>query len=242
MDAELLITGGRIVAETAVLPRGYVLVRAGRIASIGAGDPQASSAGAAGPVETVDATGLTVLPGLIDMHTHGIGDVDFMEADVEGMLRALRRYARFGVTGVVGTTLSNPIANIVRQAALMRKAREDREIGGLLLGTHVEGPWLAPRCRGGHAAEYLCAPVAADVDRLLGEVGDVIRTVTYAPELPGSVESDGAPGRSGASCPCSVTPRRPSSRQRPRSSRVRGTSPTCTIPRSATTRTPTRRS
>lgn len=70
----------------------------------------------------------------------------------------------------------------------MRKAREDRDIGELLLGTHVEGPWLAPRCRGGHAAEYLCAPRTADVDLLLGEAGDVIRTVTYAPELPGSVE------------------------------------------------------
>ena len=89
---------------------------------------------------------------------------------------------------MVGSTLSNPFANIIEQAARMRKAREDREIGGLLLGTHVEGPWLAERCRGGHAAEYLCAPRTADVERLLGEVGDVIRTVTYAPELPGSVE------------------------------------------------------
>jgi N-acetylglucosamine-6-phosphate deacetylase len=188
MDADLLITGGRVVAETAVLPRGYVVVRAGRIVSVGAGDPPASLPGVSRGAETVDATGLTVLPGLIDMHTHGIGDVDFMEADVEGMLRALHRYARFGVTGVVGSTLSNPIPNIIRQAALMRKAREDRQIGGLLLGTHVEGPWLAPRCRGGHAAEYLRSPVAAEVDRLLGEAGDVIRTVTYAPELPGSVE------------------------------------------------------
>ena len=184
-DAELLITGGRVVAETAVLPRGYVLVRGGRIVSVGAGDPPGpASRGAV----AIDATGLTVLPGLIDMHTHGIGDVDFMEADVEGMLRALRRYAQFGLTGVVGSTLSNPFANIIEQARRMRKAREDREIGGLLLGTHVEGPWLAARCRGGHAAEYLCAPRTADVERLLGEVGDVIRTLTYAPELPGSVE------------------------------------------------------
>jgi N-acetylglucosamine-6-phosphate deacetylase len=185
MHGDLLITGGRVVAETAVLPRGYLLVRAGRIVSIGAGDPAVEIQRGS---ETVDASGLTVLPGLIDMHTHGIGDVDFMEADVEGMLRALHRYARFGVTGVVGTTLSNPLENIVRQAARMRKAREDRGIGGMLLGTHVEGPWLASRCRGGHAAAYLRHPVAADVDRLLGEAGDIIRTVTYAPELPGSVD------------------------------------------------------
>jgi N-acetylglucosamine-6-phosphate deacetylase len=56
----------------------------------------------------------------------------------------------------------------------------------MLLGAHVEGPWLAPRCRGGHALEYLRVPEKGDVDKLLGEVGGVIKTVTFAPELPGA--------------------------------------------------------
>jgi N-acetylglucosamine-6-phosphate deacetylase len=156
-------------------------VRDGRIASIGE-DWRGVEAR-----ERLDARGLTLSPGFIDMHTHGIGEVDFMEADVPAMLRALGEYARFGVTRVVGSTLANPFENIITQAGRVRQARADGELGALLHGLHVEGPWLAPRARGGHALEYLKVPEKEDVERLLSEAGDVIRTVTFAPELPNSV-------------------------------------------------------
>jgi N-acetylglucosamine-6-phosphate deacetylase len=184
VERELLIYNGQIVAETHFLRSGYVLVVEGRIASVGEDwkslAPEPSR-------EAVDARGLVVGPGFIDMHTHGIGDVDFMEADEEGFLRALREYARFGVTRVVASTLANPWKNIITQCGRARKVRADRELGAMLHGVHVEGPWLAPRARGGHAAEYLKVPTEEDVDRLLGEAADIIRTVTFAPELPNSV-------------------------------------------------------
>jgi N-acetylglucosamine-6-phosphate deacetylase len=88
---------------------------------------------------------------------------------------------------LVASTLSNPIDNIVNQAKRIRKAREESTIGDILHGVHVEGPWLAPRCRGGHALEYLKHPNREDVEKLLGEAGDIIRTVTFAPELDNSV-------------------------------------------------------
>jgi N-acetylglucosamine-6-phosphate deacetylase len=47
----------------------------------------------------------------------------------------------------------------------------------------VEGPWLAWRCRGGHPEEFLLVPRKDDVERLIGEVGDIVRTVTFSPEL-----------------------------------------------------------
>jgi N-acetylglucosamine-6-phosphate deacetylase len=181
MSQETLIYNGRIIAETHYLPSGYVLIRDGKIASIG-GDWSAVEA-----AERIDARGLLVSPGFIDMHTHGIKDVDFMQSDAEGMLRGLAAYAGFGVTRVCGATLANPWERIIAQVKQMRKAMEDREYGGLLHGAHIEGPWLFPRQRGGHALEYLRLPEPKDVDRLLGEVGDVIREVTFAPELPGAV-------------------------------------------------------
>ena len=177
----LLIFNGRILSETAMLPTGYVLVRDGRIASIGA-DWSAVTA-----EERVDAHGLLVCPGLIDMHTHGIMDVSFMDSDVPTMVRGLAQYAAYGVTRVVASTLANPYEVIISQIARMRAVMENRWYGAMLHGAHMEGPWLAPRCRGGHDLRYLRVPEKADVQRILGEVGDVIRTVTYAPELPGSV-------------------------------------------------------
>jgi N-acetylglucosamine-6-phosphate deacetylase len=181
MAGEILIRGGRVIAETHVLPGGYVLIRDGRIASVGA-DPAGIRA-----EKTVDAKGLLVCPGLIDMHTHGIMDCSFMDSGVEDMVRGLSQYARYGITRVVGSTLANPYDTIIAQVKRMRAVMEDPTYGAILHGAHMEGPWLAPRCRGGHDLRYLRVPEAKDVERILGEVGDLIRTVTFAPELPGSV-------------------------------------------------------
>ena len=181
MSKDTLIYGGRVIAETHFLPEGYVLVRDGRIASIGT-DWSRLEAG-----ERVDARGLIVSPGFVDMHTHGILELDFMAGDVEAMVRGLAAYARFGVTRVCGATLANPWERVIAQVKLMRRAMEDREYGALLAGAHIEGPWLLAAQRGGHALEYLRVPERGEVERLLGEVGDVITEVTFAPELPGAV-------------------------------------------------------
>ena len=180
-----LIRGGRVFAETSVLDPGYVLVAEGRIVSVGMEAELAH--GRLPPCETVDARGLVVSPGFIDMHTHGILDVDFMESDVASTLRALHEYAVHGVTRVVASTLANPFDTIIAQVLQLGEAMGDPLCGQMLHGVHVEGPWLAARCRGGHALRYLKAPTADDVERLLGETGGAVKSVTFAPELPGSV-------------------------------------------------------
>jgi N-acetylglucosamine-6-phosphate deacetylase len=181
MASRTLIYNGRIIAETHFIEPGYVLIDGQRIASVG-NDWSAVEADA-----RIDAQGQYISPGFIDMHTHGLRDIDFMESDHETTVRGLRAYASFGVTRVVASTLSNPIDNIVSQAKRLRAAKDDPDVGDILHGVHVEGPWLAPRCRGGHALEYLKHPQPDDVNRLIGEAGDVVRTVTFAPELPNSV-------------------------------------------------------
>ncbi len=191
----LLIRGARIFAESGVIPAGYLVVEGERIVSLGTvAGPESAAPGnfprqAFSPeeCETIDASGLILSPGFIDMHTHGILDVDFMESDREATLRGLRAYAAHGVTRVVASTLANPFDLIIAQVRLLGRVREEGECGMMLHGVHVEGPWLAARCRGGHALRYLKAPTDDDVDRLLGECGDAVKTVTFAPELPGSV-------------------------------------------------------
>ncbi|MFW5768643.1 MAG: N-acetylglucosamine-6-phosphate deacetylase [Spirochaetota bacterium] len=182
MTKRTLIKNGRVITETLEIGDGWVLIEDGKIRSFGEtgdGTPSAD--------ETIDAEKNIVSPGFIDMHTHGIKDVDFMEADEEAMERGLKEYARFGVTRVVGSTLSNPIDNIIRQMKRMRSVREESDLGDLLVGGHMEGPWLCVRCRGGHAEEYLTHPTEEVVERLMKEAGDVIVSVTYAPELENSL-------------------------------------------------------
>jgi N-acetylglucosamine-6-phosphate deacetylase len=181
MNKDILIYNGRVITETHFLAPGYVLIRDGRVASLG------SDWGGLEAAERIDAGGLLVSPGFVDMHTHGIRDMDFMASDAEGMVRGLAAYATFGVTRVCGATLANPWERIIEQVGRMRRAMEEREYGPLLAGAHIEGPWLYPPQKGGHALEYLRVPEKGEVKRLLEEVGDVIREVTFAPELPGAV-------------------------------------------------------
>ena len=190
MSRDLLIHNGRIITETHVLPGGYVLAQDERIVSIGSNAelPEALKGnGVSDRVVRIDANGLLVCPGLIDMHTHGIMDASFMDSDVPAMLLGLAQFAAYGVTRVVGSTLANPYETIIAQIKRMGAVMEDPVHGSILHGVHMEGPWLAPRCRGGHDLRYLRAPEKRDVRRILDEVGDLIRTVTFAPELPGSV-------------------------------------------------------
>ncbi len=175
---DVILTNGIVYAETGTIDKGYIIIADGRISDIGEGSPSSKSAG-----RIIDVQGNVISPGFIDMHTHGIMDVDFMESSYEETEKALYAYARYGVTRVVSTLLSNPISSIVEQGKLIRNVKQKSPIGCLIHGVHVEGPWLAPRCRGGHAAKYLKVPNKEDVESILTQIGDVVKTVTYAPEL-----------------------------------------------------------
>lgn len=183
MNFDLLLYNGVVLAETQTIPMGYVLVGEGKILQIGEGSPPSKLS----VKEKIDVKGKIISPGLIDMHTHGIMDVDFMESSAEETERALSEYAKYGVTRLLPTTLSNPIDNIIRQMKVLRGVKESSPLGDMIVGTHMEGPWLAERCRGGHQAEYLRVPNEEDIKKILDEVGDIIKTVTFAPELENSV-------------------------------------------------------
>lgn len=177
---DCLLYGGRVITENGVLPRGYVAIHEGHIVSLGEDWSTVEAK------DRLDVSGFIVSPGFIDMHTHGIFDLDFVEGDTESIASGLSHYLSFGVTRVVASTISRPLPEIVEQIRRLRQVKESR-YGRVLHGVHLEGPWLSPRCRGGHPLRYLRVPSKEDVAFVLGEVGDVLVTVTFAPELPNAV-------------------------------------------------------
>ncbi len=180
-EKTVILKNGFILNEVKPIEHGFIVIRGERIVSTGSGEPDRTGD------ETIDVKGLVVSPGFIDMHTHGIMDVDFMESDIPKLHKGFEGYARFGVTRVVGSTLSNPLDSIIAQAVRIGEAKQSSPFGDILHGVHVEGPWLAPRCRGGHALKYLKHPEKDDVKRLLDQTGGIIKSVTFAPELDNSV-------------------------------------------------------
>jgi len=91
-----------------------------------------------------------------------------------------------GTTRSVVSLVSAPIATLETQLARIAGLVADDP---RVLGSHLEGPFLAPARRGAHAAEMLCAPDPATIDRLLAAAAGTLRQVTIAPELPGALDT-----------------------------------------------------
>lgn len=110
----------------------------------------------------VDVRGLTVLPGLVDVHTHGRSGFDFSTATRQQMLRMKEDYARAGVTSVFATLAS------ATPEEWLRAIRDIQACG--FEGIHLEGRFLNPSKRGAHAPELLAPLDAAELGRYLGEI------------------------------------------------------------------------
>lgn len=101
-----------------------------------------------------------LLPGLVDVHTHGRAGYDFATADEQGMRHMARSYLRSGVTTLMPTLASAPFDDLCAAADRIMKLSAERD-GATFAGVHMEGRYLNPAKRGAHA-ESLLAPLDAD--------------------------------------------------------------------------------
>jgi N-acetylglucosamine-6-phosphate deacetylase len=162
-------------------PLRSVLVRNGLIEWIG----DATAAPAADRV--LDAGGRTLAPGFIEPHIQGAGGADILDATPEALQTISRTCARFGVTSFLATTVYKPR----QKNPHLRLAAEytGRDLGGAhLLGTHLEGPFISQHKRGMIQLDCLSEPSSAVLADIYTLLGDTLKMMTVAPELPGSEE------------------------------------------------------
>jgi N-acetylglucosamine-6-phosphate deacetylase len=88
-----------------------------------------------------------------------------------------------GVDGFLPTLVTTAIENVTRSIAVIANFMAQQKTGAKVLGVHLEGPFLNPQKRGAHPAEYLLPLTLANVKRLLGEYGAIVKIITLAPEL-----------------------------------------------------------
>ena len=134
----------------------------------------------------LDATGLLLVPGLVDIHTHGAAGCDFSDGDAKGMESIARFYAGKGVTSFLATTMTLDEPTLTKAMAAVRSFRQPAD-GARCAGVHLEGPFFAYAKRGAQSADYLQAPDAELVERLNAASGGQVRMISMAPELEGAM-------------------------------------------------------
>lgn len=177
-EADLLITGARVVSGGAALP-GWIRFGGGRVLARGTGAPPPHDGA------VLDAAGRLLTPGFVDIHVHGGGGTDASEgsAALPALLAAHRAH---GTTRTVLSLVSAPVAElVVALRALAPLVRADP----LLLGVHLEGPFISPDARGAHDPSALTAPTPEEVAALVDAADGTLAQVTIAPERPGALEA-----------------------------------------------------
>jgi len=127
-----------------------------------------------------------ILPGLIDLHVHGIGGYAVF-ADREQLRWAGRKLAACGVTGFLASVPVLPWDMMQQACRMLAAATADRDPPNLL-GIHVEGPHLSPARPGSQSPSLLRPASLADYRALRAAGGNALRVMTIAPELPGAHE------------------------------------------------------
>ena len=149
-----------------------------------AGDVEISDASVTAVGLSPAGRGSIALPGFIDVHVHGHGGVDFVDATVEDHLRIAAEMPATGVTAYNPTLMSMPIDDLVSAIGVRPEAGRH---GARILGFHLEGPFLSPEKAGAHRPDALVNPTQERLDRITND-GSVDH-ITIAPELPGGIDA-----------------------------------------------------
>ena len=187
----VLIVGGRVLTPECLLQPADVLVEADRISQVG--PSLVAPEGAC----VINAEGLTVAPGFIDLHVHGGAGADFMDATPDVVETVTRFHAAGGTTAMLATTASSFFEELLATLDNLAGSRGAGSAHCDIVGAHLEGPYFAQEKRGCHLDRWVRDPVPEEYETVLGRYA-FIGAMTLAPERPGALELVSALAEAGA--------------------------------------------
>jgi len=135
--------------------------------------------------EVIDAKGMFVSPGLVDMHIHGYLGADASDADAEGIKKMAEGIIKNGVTAWCPTTMTVSKAEIEAAFDAVREVKNsDSYYGSRILGVNSEGPFINAKKKGAQAEEHILKPDADFIEKH----SDLVKLFTVAPEVEGAAE------------------------------------------------------
>ena len=173
------IVNGRILTPKGWLEGGSVIIENNKIKAVSNIDLHIVDA------EIVDAKGCYVVPGGIDLHTHGGGGRDFIEGSEDAFRAAVNAHMKHGTTTIYPTLSSSTIPSIEAACQVCQKLMAEEN--SPVLGLHIEGSYINPKQAGAQNPVLIKAPLPDEYETLLNKYS-CIKRWDVAPELQGSVE------------------------------------------------------
>lgn len=174
------ILQGTLVLTDRLVPDGQVVIERGLIQEIVA-QPRYQA--------TTSYCDAYLLPGLIDLHVHGIAGADVMDASPAALRLMARRFARHGVTGFLPTTVTQSLELTYRaMTGALELMAQPAEGGARVLGIHLEGPFLNPAYKGMQHEAHILPPEERIARELIARGQGRITRVSLAPEMEGAAE------------------------------------------------------
>ncbi len=173
-----LITNVRVVSPDLDLPQAAVLIEGGKISAVIEGSNLPNVA------ERIDGSGLLLMPGFIDIHSHGADGCDVCDDSLEALEQIGKRKLQEGVTTWLPTTLTQPKERLKSIAGKIAKfAAEDKFTR--CPGMHVEGPFINKERAGAQNPQFVRPPDYAEVEDLHAIMP--VSILSLAPEMPGAL-------------------------------------------------------
>lgn len=134
-------------------------------------------------IEAIDCGGSYLSPGFINLHIHGLCGYDTMDDNDTAILEISKNIVKTGVTSFLPTTMTVDFSDIEKALKRIRKAKNYSDYANIL-GCHMEGPFINEKYKGAQDRNYILKP---DFKKI-SQYKDVIKIVTIAPEIEGSIE------------------------------------------------------
>ncbi|OCL27209.1 N-acetylglucosamine-6-phosphate deacetylase [Orenia metallireducens] len=168
------IINGKIIMENSIVENKVIIFDKGILDIINPNQLQEYT-----DIELIDIDGKYVAPGFIDLHIHGAGGKDTMDANTEALTEISSTILQTGVTAFLPTTMTMDKESIYQALNVIRELMNRNLKGAKILGAHMEGPFINEEYKGAQDAKYIQEPSYEFVKDYL----DVIKIITLAPEV-----------------------------------------------------------
>jgi N-acetylglucosamine-6-phosphate deacetylase len=183
-----IVENGTVVTPNKIIEGGSIVIEDGKIVDVL--DKSYRTAEQAKHLGIVDAKNMVVIPGMIDIHTHGLQGGSALDGTPESILKMAFFFPQYGVTGFLPSTTAEPEQILLSAAKAIARIAESGAAPNRaeVLGINLEGPFISKAKPGAQLVDFIRDPDINEFNQIYSESGRMVKLITVAPELNGALD------------------------------------------------------